>query len=226
VDCRKLNDMTIKNRFSIPLVDEILDELAGTQYFTGLDITAGYRQIRMREEDEHMTAFKTHQGHYQFSVMPFGLTNAPATFQCAMNAILQPFLRKFVMVFLDDILVYSSCLAEHLGPLRLVFTKLRENRFFFKKKKCSFVQPELQYLGHVISREGVATDSSKTAAMLAWPIPQNITELMGFLGLTGYYRKFVKCYGVLAKPLTKLLQKQNKFSWGECNTPGVTVTKT
>jgi hypothetical protein len=120
------------------------------------------------------------------------------------------------MVFLDDILVHSSCLAEHLGHLRLVFTKLREHQFFLKKKKkCSFVQPELQYLGHVISREGVATDSSKTATMLAWPIPQNITELWGFLGLTGYYRKFVKGYGVLAKPLTKLLQKQNKFSWGE-----------
>jgi hypothetical protein len=168
VDYRKLNDMTIKNGFPMPLVDEILDELGGTQYFTSLDMTAGYHQIRMKEEDEYMTAFKTHQGHYQFRVMPFGLTNAPATFQCAMNAILQPFLRKFVMFFLDDILVYSSCLAEHLGHLRLVFTKLREHKFFLKKKKkCSFVQPELQYLGHVISREGVVTDFSKTAAMLA-----------------------------------------------------------
>jgi hypothetical protein len=174
VDYRKLNDMTIKNRFPMPLVDEILDELAWTQYFTSLDMTAGYLQIRMKEEDEYMTAFKTHQGHYQFTVLPFGLTNAPATFQCAMNAILQPFLRKFVMVFLDDILVYSSCLAEHLGHLRLVFTKLKEHQFFLKKK-CSFVQPELQYLGHVISREGVATDLSKTAAIQAWPIPRNIT---------------------------------------------------
>jgi hypothetical protein len=164
VDYRKLNDMTINNRFPTPLVDEILDELAGTQFFTSLDMTGSYHQIRMKEEDEYMIAFKTHQGNYQFRVMPFGLTNAPATFQCAMNAILQPYLRKFVMGFLDDILVYSSCLAEHLDHLKLVFLKLREHHFFLKRKKCSFARLELQYLGHVISREGVATDPTKNCS--------------------------------------------------------------
>jgi ABC-type uncharacterized transport system substrate-binding protein len=114
VDYRKLNDLTIKNKFLMPLVEEILEELASTQYFTSLDLTVGYHQIRMQESEEYKNAFKTHQGHYQFRVMPFGLTNAPATFQCAMNSILAPFLRKFTMVFLDDILVYSASWAEHL----------------------------------------------------------------------------------------------------------------
>jgi hypothetical protein len=130
VSYRKLNDMTIKNRFPMPLVEEILDELSGTQFFTSLDLRAGYHQIRMGETDEFKTTFKTHQGHYQFRVMPFGLTNAPATFQCAMNSILAPFLHKFVLVFIDDILIYSASWADHLQHLRLVFEKLKEHEFF------------------------------------------------------------------------------------------------
>jgi hypothetical protein len=196
----------------VPLVEEILEELAGTQYFTSLDFTAGYHQIRMQESEEYKTAFKTHQGHYQFRVMPFGLTNAPATFQCAMNSILAPFLRKFVMVFLDDILVYSGSWAEHLHHLRLVFDILREHKFFLKRSKCAFGKTELSYLGHIISQQGVAADPSKTEAMQKWPTPSSVSELRGFLGLTGYYRRFVKNYGIIAKPLTTLLQ-QKFFRW-------------
>jgi hypothetical protein len=147
--------------------------------------------------------------------MPFGLTNALASFQCAMNSVLQSFLRKFVMVFLDDILIYSSSMDAHLQHIRLVLDKLREHQFYLKKKKCSFMKSELKYLGHVISREGVSTDPSKTEVMLNWPQPRYVTELRGFLGLTGYYIRFVKNYGLLAKPLTRLLQKQQGFAWSE-----------
>ena len=212
VNYRKLNSLTIKNRFPLPIIEEILDELAGTKFFTKLDMTAGYHQIRMAESDEFKTAFKTHHGHFQFKVMPFGLTNAPATFQCVMNEILQPFLRKFVLVFLDDILIYSPSMTSHLTHLRAVLQQLRKHQIYLKSSKCSFAQTQIDYLGHVISQEGVSTDSSKTDAMLSWPQPTTITELRGFLGLTGYYKCFVQNYGIIAKPLTQLLKKK-QFQW-------------
>ncbi|RLN25665.1 uncharacterized protein C2845_PM07G31520 [Panicum miliaceum] len=212
VDYRRLNAITIKNRFPMPIIEEILDELAGSKYFTKLDMKSGYHQVRMLLEDEYKTAFKTHQGHYQFKVMPFGLTNAPSTFQCIMNEVLKPFLRKFVLVFLDDILIFSPSLQAHEEHVQQVFEVLRNHKFFLKPSKCSFAQHSLEYLGHIISRDGVATDPAKTKAMLQWPRPASITEVRGFLGLTGYYRKFVRNYGVLAKPLTQLLQKR-QFQW-------------
>jgi hypothetical protein len=209
VDYKRLNSITVKIKLPMPLIDEILDELARATVFTRLDFKLGFHQVIMHTVDEFKTTFKTHHGHYQFKVMPFGLCNAPATFQCIMNSVLEPFLRKFVIVFMDDILIYSCSLADHATHIRQVLELLRDHKFYVKRSKCTFAQQELEYLGHIISKAGVATDPSKTHAMTGWSTHTTMTKLRGFLGLTGYYRKFAKHYGSLAKPLTNLLKKKS-----------------
>lgn len=167
----------------------------------------------MKPEDEHKTAFRSHHGHFESKVMSYGLTSAPATFQEVMNTILAPLLRRGVLVFIDDILVYSSTLEEHVKLLRQVCQILTEHQLKVKRFKCFFARASLTYLGHVISARGVSTDTKNIVAMQTWPVPSNTKEVRGFLGLAGYYRKFVRNFGVISSLLTDLLKKNVVFCW-------------
>uniref|UniRef100_J3KY79 Reverse transcriptase domain-containing protein n=1 Tax=Oryza brachyantha TaxID=4533 RepID=J3KY79_ORYBR len=215
IDYRQLNDITIKRKYPLPVIDELLDELAGAKYFSKLDLRAGYHQIRLVKGEEPKTAFQTHFGQFEYKVMSFGLTGAPATFQEAMNDTLSPVLKKYALVFFDDILIYGADLASHVVHLRHVLQLLHEHQWKVKLSKCSFGQQQLFYLGYIIGVHGVSTDPEKVKAVVDWPVPKNLKQLRGFLGLAGYYRKFVKNFGVISKPLTNLLRKSKGFHWDD-----------
>jgi hypothetical protein len=197
----------------MPVVDELLDELAGAQWFTKLDLRSGYHQIRLVPADEHKTAFKIHQGLFEFKVMPFGLTNAPATFQAAMNTMFADIIRKNVLIFMDDILIYGPSLSAHLVQLQQVLDIIQQNQLSIKRSKCMFAQQQLEYPGHIISKDGVATDPKKVQAVQDWPVPTNTKQVRGFLVLTGYYRKFIQHYSLISRTLSDLLKKDKVFQW-------------
>lgn len=190
-----------------------MDELAHSSWFSKLDLQAGFHQILMQSGDSFKTAFQTHLAQYEFNVMAFGLTGAPGTFQGAMNTTLAPGLHRFVIVFFDDILVYSRSFEDHPNHLALVFSWLSADQWKVKLSKCIFAQRSISYLGHVISESRVATDPAKVKAITDWPPPTNVWALRGFLGLAGYYRKFVRHFGIIARPLTDLLKKDSLFIW-------------
>jgi RNase H-like domain found in reverse transcriptase/Reverse transcriptase (RNA-dependent DNA polymerase)/Integrase zinc binding domain/Chromo (CHRromatin Organisation MOdifier) domain/gag-polyprotein putative aspartyl protease len=213
VDYRALNKITIKNKYPMPRIDDILDQLKDAKVFSKIDLRSGYYQVRIKPEDVEKTAFRTRYGHYEFLIMPFGLTNAPATFMTIMNNILHPLLDKCVIVYIDDILIYSKNEEEHEKHLRQVLTLLRENKLYGKLSKCEFFKESVEFLGHVVSSKGVETEAKKVQTIKDWPKPENVKELMSFLGLCNYYRRFVKGYSAIATPMTNLMRADKTFEW-------------
>ncbi|GBG83825.1 hypothetical protein CBR_g37625 [Chara braunii] len=213
IDCRGLNAITVKNAEPLPRIDDLLDRVQGAKYFSKIDLKFGYHQIEVHPDDQYKTAFRTSYGHYEFIVMPFGLTNAPATFQCCMNDLFRPWLNRFVVVYLDDILVFSRTLEEHQGHLRQVLEKLREANFKINAKKCDWAKTQVLYLGHILDGDDVKPEDSKIAAIRDWPTPRTLTELRSFLGLANYYRKFVRNFSTIAAPLRRLLRKETIWKW-------------
>ncbi|RZB46805.1 Transposon Ty3-I Gag-Pol polyprotein [Glycine soja] len=215
VDYRQLNKVTIKNKYPLPRIDDLIDQLRGATVFSKIDLRSGYHQIRVKKEDIPKTAFQTRYGHYEYLVMPFGVTNAPTIFMDYMNRIFHDYLDQFVVVFIDDILVYSRNKEEHEKHLRIVLHILRDRKLFAKLSKCEFWLEKVQFLGHVISKDGVAVDLIKVESVMEWQQPTTPTEVRSFLGLAGYYRKFIEGFSKMALPLTKLTHKNEKFVWNE-----------
>jgi hypothetical protein len=215
VDYHKLNEVTIKNKYPLPKIEDLFDQLNGAKVFSKIDLRTGYHQLKVRESDIPKTAFTTRYSLFEYTVISFGLTNAPAYFINLMNKVFMKFLDKFVVVLIDDILVYSKTEEEHAEHLRLVLGTLREHQLYAKFSKCEFWLKEVGFLGHVISAGGVSVDPSKITSILERKAPTNHTEVQAFLGLAGYYRKFVEGFSSIARPMTQLLKKGKKFEWTE-----------
>jgi hypothetical protein len=218
VDYRPLNEVTIKNKYPLPQINILFDQLIRAWVFSKIDLRSGYHQIRIRPEDIPMTAFTTWYGLFEYLVMSFGLTNALAHFTYLMNSVFMPELDKFVVVFIYDILIYSKNEEEHVKHLRIVLTRLREHQLYAKFSKCVFWLEEIQFLGHVLSAKGIVVDPSKVKDILEWKPPTTVHQVRSFLGLAGYYRRFILDFSKIVKPITGLLKNDTKFDWSsKCN---------
>jgi hypothetical protein len=204
IDYRSLNDVTIKNKYPLPRIEDLFDQMRGAKVFSKIDLRSSYHQLKIRVEDIPKTTFTSRYGLYEFTVMSFGLTNAPAYLMYLMNKVFMEYLDKFVVVFIDDILVFSRSEEEHL---RLVLQKLREHQLYAKFSKCAFWLKEVSFLGHIITDGGIAVDPSKVRDVLNWSPPKNVPVIRSFLGLAGYHRRFIEGFSKIMKPLTTLLEK-------------------
>ncbi|GJU09554.1 putative reverse transcriptase domain-containing protein [Tanacetum coccineum] len=215
IDYRELNKLTVKNRYPLPRIDDLFDQLQGSSVYSKNDLRSGYHQLMVRKEDIPKTAFRTRYGHYEFQVMPFGLTNAPAVFMDLMNRVCKPYLDKFVIVFIDNILIYSKNKQEHEEHLKLILELLKKEELYAKFSKYEFWIPKVQFLGHVIDSKGIHVDPAKIESVKDWASPKSPTKIRQFLGLARYYRRFIKGFSKITKPMTKLTQKKVKFEWGD-----------
>ncbi|GJY40733.1 putative reverse transcriptase domain-containing protein [Tanacetum coccineum] len=215
IDYQELNKLTIKNRYPLPRIDDLFDQLQGLSVYSKIDLRFGYHQLRVRDEDIPKTAFRTRYRHYEFQVMPFGLTNALAVFMDIMNRMCKPYLDKFVIVFIDDILIHSRNKEEHANHLRIILELLKKEKLYAKFSKCDFWIQIVQILGHLIDSQGLHIDPAKIEAIKNWTSPTTPTEIRQFLGLAGYYRRFIKDFSKIAKSMTELTQKNKKYIWGE-----------
>jgi hypothetical protein len=213
VDYQSLNAVTVKNKYPLPYIDLLFDQLIGPQIFSKIDLRSSYHQIKIREEDIPKTAFSTWYGLYEYLVMSFGFTNAPAHFMYLMNLVFMEELDKFFMVSIDDILVFSKSRKEHKVHLRIVLQWLRDHQLYAKFSKCKFWMIEVQFLGHVVSSEGISTNLSNVREFLDCKPPRTVHQVRSFLSLAGYYHRFILSFSKIAKPITDLLKKEEKFVW-------------
>ncbi|GJR68903.1 putative reverse transcriptase domain-containing protein [Tanacetum coccineum] len=215
IDYRELNKLTVKNRYPLPRIDDLFDQLQGSSVYSKIDLRSGYHQLRVREEDILKTAFRTRYGHYEFQVMPFGLMNTPVVFMDLMNRVCKPYLDKFVIVFIDDILIYSRNKKEHEEHLKAILELLKKEELYAKFSKCEFWIPKVQFIGYVIDSRGIYVDPAKIKSIKDWASPKTPTEIRQFLGLAVYYRRFIEGFSKIAKSMTKLTQNKVKFDWGD-----------
>jgi hypothetical protein len=215
IDFQQLNKITVKNKYPLPRIDDLFDHLKDAKIFSKIDLRSGYHQMRINEEDINKTAFRTRYGHYEFTVVLFGLSNTPVVFMCLKNGVFRDYLDKFVIVFLDDILVYSKSEEEHEKHLRMVLQVLINHHLYTKLSKCSFYQRQIHYLGHIISEEGIVVDPEKVDSIQEWSVPRNVAEVRYFMGLEGYYKRFIAEFSKIAHPITSLQRKEKKFQWTE-----------